>query len=129
MGEGSGATLAALRDTAERNNGLLERPPRRPPPNSARHWNTRSRRMSSLERVLSPNSPLQAERKKALQEFGSAVRSSASWRIIWSAIRGALIRGKGPSRRDRTNFATLLICVALAVSSGCGTRPRRGSMP
>jgi paraquat-inducible protein B len=49
----------------------------------------------TLERFLKPNSPLQIEAQKAMQEFGSAARSLRIMADYLERHPEALIRGKG----------------------------------
>ena len=95
MGEDLSATLAALRDTMNATNGLLERLDRETASELSKTLQQTRNTLDSLERVLKPNSPLQAEAQKALQEFGSAARSFRIMADYLERHPEALIRGKG----------------------------------
>lgn len=95
MGEDLSATLAALRDTMNATNGLLERLDRETASELSKTLEQTRSTLSSLERVLKPNSPLQAEAQRALQEFGSAARSFRIMADYLERHPEALIRGKG----------------------------------
>lgn len=90
-----GASLSALRDTMNATNTLLRRLDRETATELDKTLTQTRSTLVALERFLKPNSPLQVEAQRALQEFGSAARSLRIMADYLERHPEALIRGKG----------------------------------
>ncbi len=95
MGEDLSDSLAALRDTMAATNTLLERLDRETASELSRTLAQTRSTLVSLEKVLKPDSPLQASAHRALQELGAAARSLRIMADYLERHPEALIRGKG----------------------------------
>jgi len=95
MASDLGASLAALRDTMNATNTLLKRLDRETATELDKTLAQTRSTLVTLERFLKPNSPLQVDAQKALQEFGSAARSLRIMADYLERHPEALIRGKG----------------------------------
>lgn len=87
--------LAALRDTMDATNALLKRLDRETASELNKTLAQTRTTLASVEKVLAPNSPLQAEAQRVLQELGSAARSLRIMADYLERHPEALIRGKG----------------------------------
>lgn len=95
MGEDLGRSLAALHDTMDATNALLKRLDRETASELTRTLAQTRSTLASVEKVLAPNSPLQAEAQRVLSELGSAARSLRIMADYLERHPEALIRGKG----------------------------------
>jgi len=95
MGDDLSRSLAALRDTMDATNGLLKRLDRETASELTKTLTQTRSTLASVEKVLAPNSPLQAEAQRVLQELGSAARSLRIMADFLERHPEALIRGKG----------------------------------
>ncbi|MCB1772058.1 MAG: MCE family protein [Gammaproteobacteria bacterium] len=89
------ASLAALHKTMNATNALLRRLDRETATELDKTLTQTRSTLVTLERFLKPNSPLQVEAQRALQEFGSAARSLRIMADYLERHPEALIRGKG----------------------------------
>lgn len=90
-----GTSLTALRGTMKATNALLQRLDRETASELAKTLQQTRVTLKELDRFLKPNSPLQLEAQRALQEFGSAARSLRIMADYLERHPEALIRGKG----------------------------------
>lgn len=95
MGEDLGKSLAALRDTMDATNALLKRLDRETASELTKTLEQTRRTLAGVDKVLAPNSPLQSEAHRVLQELGSAARSMRIMADYLERHPEALIRGKG----------------------------------
>ena len=95
MGTDLSQSLAALRDTMDSTNTLLKRLDRETASELTQTLAQTRRTLASAEKVLAPNSPLQAEAYRTLQELASAARSFRIMADYLERHPEALIRGKG----------------------------------
>jgi len=95
MGEDLGQSLAALRETMDATNALLKRLDRETASELTKTLAQTRTTLASVERVLAPNSPLQAEAQRVLSELGSAARSLRIMADYLERHPEALFRGKG----------------------------------
>lgn len=89
-----GASLAALRETLKSTNDLLERIDRETASELTKTLQQTRETLVGLERFLKPGAPLQAEARRALQEFGAAARSLRIMADYLERHPEALLRGK-----------------------------------
>ena len=95
MGDDLSESLAALRDTMGATNTLLKRLDRETASELTKTLAQTRRTLASAEKVLAPNSPLQAEAYRTLKELASAARSFRIMADYLERHPEALIRGKG----------------------------------
>ena len=95
MGEDLSQSLSALRDTMDATNTLLKRLDRETASELSKTLEQTRKTLAGAEKVLAPNSPLQAEARRALQELGAAARSFRIMADYLERHPEALIRGKG----------------------------------
>jgi paraquat-inducible protein B len=95
MGEDLSKSLVALRETMETTNVLMGRLDRETVSELNRALVQTRKTLVSAEKVLSPNSALQLEARRVLQELGSAARSFRIMADYLERHPEALIRGKG----------------------------------
>lgn len=95
MGEDLAGSLAALRDTMGSTNDLLRRLDNETATELNRTLAKTRDTLVALEKVLAPNSPLQAEAHRVLRELGSAARSLRIMSDYLERHPEALLRGKG----------------------------------
>lgn len=95
MGENLSASLAALHSTLDATNRLLLRIDRETLGELATTLEQTRRTLASAEKLLAPNSPLQGEAHRLLQELASAARSFRIMADYLERHPEALIRGKG----------------------------------
>jgi len=94
MGDDLGHSLAALRETMQSTNALLVRLDRETVSGLSRTLEQTRKTLVSAEKLLSPNSALQTEAHRVLQELGSAARSFRIMADYLERHPEALIRGK-----------------------------------
>lgn len=95
MGEDLSQSLASLRGTMDATNALLGRIDRETATELTRTLAQTRSTLAAVDKVLAPNSPLQAEAYRVLQELGSAARSLRIMADYLERHPEALIRGKG----------------------------------
>ena len=95
MGSDLAATLAALRDTTEATNSLLERIDRETASELNQTLVQTRKTLVALEKVLATNSPLQSEALRIFKELGTAARSLRIMSDYLERHPEALLRGKG----------------------------------
>ncbi|MGB5570503.1 MAG: MlaD family protein, partial [Sedimenticolaceae bacterium] len=95
MGEDLSQSLEALRETMQTTNVLMERLDRETVSELNKTLEQTRRTLISAEKVLSPNSALQSEAHRVLQELGSAARSFRIMADYLERHPEAIIRGKG----------------------------------
>ncbi|MCG6966872.1 MAG: MlaD family protein [Chromatiaceae bacterium] len=95
MGDDLGKSLAALHQTMESTNALLQRLDRETVSELSKTLEQTRVTLVGLEKVLAPNSPLQAEASRVLRELGAAARSFRIMADYLERHPEALIRGKG----------------------------------
>lgn len=95
MGEDLSDSLTALRETMDATNTLLKRLDRETASELSKTLEQTRKTLAGAEKLLAPNSPLQAEARRALQELGSAARSLRIMTDYLERHPEALIRGKG----------------------------------
>lgn len=95
MGEDLATTLAELRETMAATNALLSRLDRETASELNKTLVKTRRTLGALEKTLAPNSPLQSEARRVLQELGTAARSLRIMADFVERHPEALLRGKG----------------------------------
>lgn len=95
MGADLAASLGALRDTMQATNALLARLDRETASELTMTLEQTRVTLASLDRLLKPNSPLQADASRTLQELAAAARSLRIMADYLERHPEALIRGKG----------------------------------
>lgn len=95
MGQELGASLTALRETLEQTRNVLQRLDGQTAPELNRTLVQTRVTLESLQKVLTPSSPLQSEAQRVLQELGAAARSIRIMADYLERHPDALIRGKG----------------------------------
>jgi len=95
MGKDLSDSLASLRDTMAATNTLLQRLDRETASELNETLTQTRRTLVRAEKLLAPNSPLQAEAHRVLKELGSAARSFRIMADYLERHPEALIRGKG----------------------------------
>jgi len=98
MGENLGNTLSALHDTLEQTKTVLQRLDGETAPELNRTLAQTRQTMESLQKVLTPGSPMQSDAQRLLQELGSAARSIRIMADYLERHPEALLRGKGASQ-------------------------------
>ena len=98
MGEDLSQSLAELRATLKSTNGLLERIDRETVSELTKTLEQTRRTLAGAEKMLAPNSSLQAEAHRALRELTAAARSFRIMADYLERHPEALIRGKGDVR-------------------------------
>jgi len=94
MGRDLSDSLAALRETMQATNTLLERLDRETASELNRTLAQTRETLKGAENLLSPNSPLQSELYRTLREFGAAARSFRLMADYLERHPEALLRGK-----------------------------------
>ena len=95
MGSDLSASLAALHETMAATNTLLRRLDRETATELTQTLAQTRDTLEGVEKLVSPNSPLQAEAYRALREFAAAARSFRLMADYLERHPEALIRGKG----------------------------------
>jgi len=95
MGEDLSESLAALRETLQAANTLLARLDRETATELTKTLQQTRRTLIGAEKMLAPDSSLQAEAHRALRELGAAARSFRIMADYLERHPEALIRGKG----------------------------------
>lgn len=95
MGDDLAESLATLRDTMQATNNLLARLDRETATELNRTLEQTRKTLVSAEKMLAPNSSLQAEAHRALRELSAAARSFRIMADYLERHPEALIRGKG----------------------------------
>ena len=95
MGEDLSQSLAALRETMQATNALLARLDQETATELTKTLQQTRRTLANAEKMLAPNSSLQAEAHRALSELSSAARSFRIMADYLERHPEALIRGKG----------------------------------
>jgi paraquat-inducible protein B len=94
MGRDLSESLAALRETTQATNTLLQRLDRETASELNRTLAQTRETLKGAENLLSPNSPLQSELYRTLREFGAAARSFRLMADYLERHPEALLRGK-----------------------------------
>lgn len=115
MGSDLAATLAALRDTTEATNSLLERIDRETASELNQTLVQTRKTLVALEKVLATNSPLQSEALRIFKELGTAARSLRIMSDYLERHPEALLRGKEDPANEN-------LCTSGSVDAGivCG---------
>lgn len=95
MGEDLGRSLSALRDTLEQTRVVLQRLDGETAPELNRTLAQTRQTLESMQKLLTPGSPLQSEAQRVLAELGAAARSIRVMADYLERHPEALIRGKG----------------------------------
>jgi paraquat-inducible protein B len=98
MGENLGNTLSALHDTLEQTKTVLQRLDGETAPELNRTLAQTRQTMESLQKVLTPGSPMQSDAQRLLQELSAAARSIRIMADYLERHPEALLRGKGASQ-------------------------------
>lgn len=99
IGADLSASLAALRDTLNGTNRLLQRVDRETASELNQTLAQTRETLQAVERVLAPNSPISAEVQRVLQELGLAARSLRIMSDYLERHPEALLRGKDGEAR------------------------------